>query len=127
MTDPPTRAGVDDRTVVSYDSPVSPAVPIMAGADTEGAARRSGARAARWTARRMEDPGKKEVRERRGRVRGGARQGRGERSTRGLRRLDRSDRWGRIARMGWRTLRALVLPMVCEGLNAVPLGGLVFR
>ena len=53
--------------------------------------------------------------------------GRGERSTRGLRRLDRSDRWGRIARMGWRTLRALVLPMVCEGLNAVPLGGLVFR
>lgn len=29
--------------------------------------------------------------------------------------------------MGWRTLRALVLPMVCEGLNAVALGGLVFR
>ena len=39
MTAPPTRAGVDDRTVVSYDAalaPIVPAVPIMAGADTAG-------------------------------------------------------------------------------------------
>lgn len=33
VTDPPTRAGADDRTVVSYDSCVAP----IAGADTEGA------------------------------------------------------------------------------------------
>lgn len=53
--------------------------------------------------------------------------GRGERGTRGEGSDVRSDRWGRIEWMGWRTLRALVLPMVCEGLNAVALGGLVFR
>lgn len=75
----------------------------------------------------MEDPGKKEARERRGGVRGGLGAGRAQRA-RALK--SRSDRWGRIdsiAWMGWRTLRVLVLPMVCEGLNAVPLGGLVFR
>lgn len=127
MTAPPTRAGVDDRTVVSYVAPIAlflPAVPIMAGADTAG-----GRAAVRGSSRPVDceedGQGKKEVRERRGRVRGGARHGAG-RARHARAPTSRSDRWG-IEWMGWRTLRALVLPMVCEGLNAVALGGLVFR
>ena len=39
------------------------------------------------------------------------------------------DHWGRIESKDdvWRTLVAPVLPMVSDGLNAVPLGGLVCR
>ena len=81
MTAPPTRAGVDDRTVVSYDAALAPiafvlpAVPI-AGADTAG-----GRAAVRGSSRPVDceedGEGEKEVRERRGRVRRGARHGAG--------------------------------------------------